>query len=376
MFQPPLIDKEAKFGFKGTPGSTLFKSNDEARKAIDPKTVKMDDQATVDQSIKDEVRSHGNGFFGDIGIWGAGAVTPNKWGVKEKILSPLEKMRDKVDEVNTAAGAKIVGNKSQDSLTAKFMSTPNSKKVGTGKNEDGLEQELFANGRKTSLTAPLQNTAKVVTPTLGAFWVGEKLYPPEEQVASNQDSDWEKDGFQEELITERLDKQAALEKVAFLEDEIEKLASEKETLEFEKQAFARKAEEEFFEKRAALEEKVRVEKELLEKTAKFDEFKLRTIAKKRSEHAVKIADEMLERGMIKQAQHDEKIDFLMDCDDKTFNLHSSMVKLAETDEKRLETSPYFIDYRDKDEASSPTRARQGVSKTGQTIGEAARDLRK
>lgn len=381
MFQPKLIEKEAGFGFAGAIGSKVHKTVREANRKINPENLHLDSQRQVNETVKGKIRSDGNGLMGDAGVWATNLLTPKSWNVKEKILTPLDKMKGKMDEVSTEAAGKITNLRPESKALGRLFSTPDNKVLGKETLSDGSVREIGAFQRKTSLTAPLENTAKVVTPFLGSMYVADKLYPAEEvneteKKAFESELLEEKNGLEDELLNERLDKQAVLSKVAALEDQLEKMASDIESLEHEKNMFWKKAENEAMEKSAAVKEKKRLENDLFEKQAAYEEYRLRTNAKARSGNAVKVAEEMLDSGLIKQAEFKEKVDFLMDCDDKTFNLHSSISKSAKTQEKRLETSPYIIDYRDKDEESSSPRARQGINKQGQTIGEAAKDLKK
>ena len=94
-------------------------------------------------------------------------------------------------------------------------------------------------------------------------------------------------------------------------------------------------------------------------------------ARERSEHAVKMAEAMLAQGMIKQAEVDSKIDYLMDCDDETFKLHGFISKISNDQQLSLENSPYLMETINRIEIPSQQR---GISKKGQTMGEAALDL--
>lgn len=379
MFQPELINKEAAMGFARAIGSKVHTRANSGRTAANRANTEFFSADKVKEGVKQQRRNDGNGIIADPLIWTAGAVTPKRWNVKEKILGPIDTLKDKMEEVSTNAAGRIVQNRKPDGMAQRFFSVPETTVVGKKALPDGTFEDLATVGRRTSLTAPIENTMKVGGPLLGSMYVAEKLYPMEdeqERQAFEQDFLEEKNGLETELLAERLDKKAALDKVAHLETKIEKLAYEIEGLEKEKDLFWKQASSEAEAKRSALKEKEDLEKQLLEKKAEHEELKLRTIAKERSGHAVKIAEAMLEDGLIKQAEFDEKVDFLMDCDSRTFNLHSSLLKQAETHEKGLESSAFFIDYRDKDEESSPHRSGRGLSKKGQTIGEAAKDLNK
>lgn len=382
MFQPKLIEKQAGLGFARAVGSKVHTKAGDATQAVKRRNMELFGQDKVDAEAAKKIREDGNGLIGDVSAWGAGFLTPKSWNVKEKILQPVDKVKKKMDDTSTNLAGKLVQNRKPDGAVQRLFSTPVNPVVGREQLQDGTFREISAPGRKTSLTAPIENTLKVTSPFLASAYVADKMYPAvgnEDQLEKQTfEMEWaeEKNGLEDELLTERLDKKAALDKIAALEEENERLASDVELLAQEKNAFWKKAEAEFEEKVAALKEKERIESTLFEKEANFKEFQLRTTAKERSKHAVKVAEELLEIGMIKQAEFNEKVDFLMECDDKTFKLHSSLSKHAESDEKGLETSAFFIDYRDKDEGSSPHRPGRGINRKGQTIGEAAKELNK
>lgn len=382
MFQPTFLEKEAKINpFKSMGQQRIIKDMDELkpmRGEVDGMDMLGRADLRKEQALR--TRNEGNGLVGDMAIGSLKYITPKSWGLHEKALNAAGAMKDSVRSVDTKITGKALDKMklSDENPLARLMSTKEVRTVAKAKPENTTgPRELVEEYRRASLLAPVQNTAKVTAPLLGTMYVADKMYPMEEEKqAFYSEEHVEKNGLQEELRIERLDKQAAFQKLAMLEEEVEKLAEELSEVKYEKDLFWRESEKERMEKKAAIEEKTRIEQEYFEKRAAYEEFKLRTTKRERVKHAVKIAEELLEDGIIKQAEFDSKVDFLVDCDDTTFNLHSSMVKRAQTEEKGLETSPFFVDYRSKDEESAQMRQKRGLSKRGQTIGEAARDLHK
>jgi hypothetical protein len=375
MFQPSFLNKQAAFGFANAIGKKVVRNLDEVSPAKSNNVLFLS-PGDAAKKVTEKRREDGNGLVGDVALGATGMLTPKSLALKEKVLKQVDKGKDFVNKWDTIAAGKVTKKMKDGSMGAKLMSVPEQRVVGSQMLRDGSELDITQTFRRASLLAPAQNTAKVVAPILGSMYVAEKMYPPEEQLAFEQYDSYEKNGLESELLTERLDKEAAFQKVAQLQEELEKMAAEVEASKHEKNMFWKEAETERLEKTAALKEKDVLERTLLEKTATYDEFRLRVTSRERSKNVIKVAENLLEAGLIKQAEFNNKVDFLMDCDNETFNLYSSMTKHAQSVEKGLESSPFFIDYRSKEEESSPQRPTRGLSKQGQTIGEAARDLQK
>lgn len=376
MFQPPFLEKEA---------AKLNFLNKSKNVFLNPKDVKLDATDTLsrldDKAIKnirnEEMKDAGNGLFGDVALWGVGLFSKDK---KNQIINKLNDFKGKVvdfDERMTGKALEKMKAK-PGGLLHKSMSVkkPTAVAETTRINPDGTTttRNLYdIESRKPSSLALFQNTAKVSSPLLASAFVAEKMYPMEEQMANVEELEFEKQAIEEELMTERMDKVAALQKVSELEDRIDEFEGLLKVAEDEKRLFEKVAKKEYTEKVAMMKEKEKIASELSQKEKEFNELFLRMKSKERSGHAVKIAETLLEKGFIKQAEFDNKVDFLMDCDSETFNLYNMMSKGAGTEEKGLESSPFFIDYISREETPY---ARKGLSKRGQTIGEAALDLQK
>lgn len=378
MFEGSFLPKEARLfkALKHTGEGTLRNLKGMNKNVESPHFYDAD---KIKDLNRQRVMDDGNGLFGDLGIGALGFI-PRKGKqlnayVKDKTVDFKNKMQEL--DFNTAVKMRQGLGIKDESMLGKFTSIKDTKQVGHAYEADGTRAMLDRTLRRPSLLAPPKHVATAATPILASMYVADKMYPmDEEQTASEYDDYQDKNGLEDELLTERLDKQAALDKVAHLEDKVEKLASHVEELTEEKNLFWKQAEAERVAKERVEMEKVAFEKEMFSKIAEYDEFKLRTNIRERSKNAVKVAEDLLEHGIIKQAGFKKKVDFLMDCDDETFNLHSSLSKRASDDEKGLASSAYIVDYSSKDDESSSLRPKRGLSIKGQTIGEAAKDLQK
>lgn len=377
MFDGNFLPKEARFGgaFKAVENIGRTKGPGVYKQPVGNAHRFFDEKELADLE-RQKIKEDGNGMFGDLAI-GATRFLPKGKEIYNKTIDKTVDFKRKAQELDQVGSEKVKKalKVKEGSMLDRFTSSKNRRTVGETTLSDGTKGALEEQTRRSSFLSPVKNTTAVATPFLASAYVADKLYP-EEKEAAYQDLQYEKTGVENELFVERLDKKAALEKVAFLENRIEKLASQVEELEEEKNLFWKEAEMVRKEKREVEREKLAYEKELMDKTASYDEFKMRAHARERSKHAIKIAEDMLETGFIKQAEFDKKVDFLMDCDEETFNLHSTLNKKASDNQKGLETSAYFVHYSSKEDESRQSRPSRGLSARGQTIGEAAKDLTK
>lgn len=379
---------------------------------------KMFDEKAVQDAIRKKDIDEGNGLVADALTGGTKMVANGVHRLRGgegasplagKIDEGVANMKGKLRSWDTSAGSFLGGK--NDGMRARIFSTPEKYKVGEQTLENGVA-DINKEVRRASLTAPITNTTRVATPILASLYVGEKMFgdgdnpdpnQPTEQAlagraaqeftpkmeqglgrtryASENPSDGaEKHGIvkSEESIAYELEKKAAFDKIAMLENEIEKLGSEvnyyrEEAAMFEKTAMIERSAKEEFKKRALISEI-----ELAEKTAAHREYELRVAARERSKVAVSIADSMLKTAQIKQVDYDKTIDHLMDCDDHSFKMYASMVKEASTGDEALESLSFLQDdiVKDASETIQSSGMSGYVNKTGQTIGEAAASMRK
>lgn len=345
--------------------------------AVDKSKMKLYNTDEVAEKLKDETIREGTGGFvvdGALGL--TKMVAP---GTKNPIENGVFKYKNTLDQWDTKAGQVLAGD-NPDSLRGKLFSKKVAPKVGEVEGGDSLLRQ----SRKPSAFAPVENTLKVTSPFLAAAYVGEKLYPDEIRQDVNQapyEPNVQKTAshdYFDSSIMEQMDKIASLQKIAELELSVSKFASELETLSLEKTAVERQlevvtGEKEEMEKRAAV-----AERNYLEKQSEYDELRLRTIAQKRSKVAVELGEEMLEVGLVKQAELDSMIDRLMDCDESTIKMYKNMVNDTKKQDESIETLAFLREYKSNDKLATTSfdLAPNSLSKRGQSIGEAARDLNK
>jgi hypothetical protein len=161
-----------------------------------------------------------------------------------------------------------------------------------------------------------------------------------------------------------------------LEESLVEAENRLEKFAMEKNAVERRLEETIREKELLGKKASMVEENLLEKVAEFEELRLRTIAKERSKVAVDLSEQLLEVGIIKQAHFNDTIDKLMECDESTIKMYENMVKDSKNHDESLESLAFLREYKINDKLASSSDGTNLLSKRGQTIGEAARDLNK
>lgn len=352
---------------------------------VNPAEMNLFDRQQVIDKTVGEMKREGTGSFVVDGLLGlTKKVFP---GSKDGIENAVVKSKGVLEHLD-AKGGQLLAGKNPDSFRGKLLSSKVSRQVGEVKDPDGKISPLLREDRKPSLAAMVEKPVKFVTPFLATAYAADKLYPNQpaedknvavptyETELQKQSSELESDALFDKTVVDELDKVASLQKIAKLEDELEKVAAElqdahMEKLAMEKRLVETEKEKDFFEKQAS-----ETKNNLLEKTAAFEELRLRTIAQKRSKVAVDLSEKMLECGFIKQAELADTQDELMVCDERTIKMYQNLVKEAKTQEESLESLAILGEYKGNDKLASQSKdlAPHGLSKRGQSIGEAARDL--
>lgn len=347
-----------------------------------PGDVRFYDQDEIRKHMRDASDLDGTGsFVGDIGIGAINLLTPKSWGLADKLNEGSFKMKRGFEKLDTKAGEYLAGD-DPTSFRGRIFSSPTGRngqgiRVGEKTNPDGSVSPIMEGtdvDQRPSLLAPVVNSYKLLTPFLATAFVADKFFPqqpnpqavnqapPMQQTASH--LDW----------ADAMDKQASLTKIAQLEEEVLEKQAAIEQLIDENRLLQKQAMDVQKKEREIKRSFDHYKQDTMMKKAEHEEFRLRTVARERSQHAVKLAEEMLENGMIKQADFNKHVDRLMECDADTFELQANLVKEATKNKEGLESLSFLSDYYSNDNPfSRPTR---GLSKTGQTIGEAARELRK
>lgn len=344
--------------------------------AIPNDKLRMFSEEEVAEKAKQQSVKQGTGSFVTDALLGLTKfVAPI---TKEPIENAVHKSKQVFEGADTAIGKRLAGNK-PDSLRGKLFSSKVNHQIGEGNNGDGSISRVMGENRRPSAVAPIENTVKITTPFLAAAYVGEKLYPenkPQEGNIAPYEDDLNKGALFDPSFMEQMDKIASMQKIAELEESLNHAENKLEKVAMEKTAVEKRLEttireNESLEKRASL-----AEENLLEKVAEFEELRLRTIAKERSKVAVDLAEQLLEAGIVKQAHLNDTIDNLMECDESTIKMYCNMVKEGKSHDESLESLAFLREYKINDKLSTSPDRTNGLSKRGQTIGEAASDLNK
>lgn len=374
--------------------------NGTAAARVDGGTARMFSPEEIAEKVKERDIGEGNGLVGDIvlgSIKGIGnmatrAVKKDKnveWAGSSAIDNASAKVKEVSRDLSTRSGQKVIdaiGGGRPGSLRGKLFSTLEEVPVGERVLGDGTTVPILEKQRRASLFAPVQNTAKVGGPLLGSMYLAEKMYPMEDR--SDTPTVGEMTGMAQQIAhpaTQHMpriamedlfgmEKQAMLDKQAELEGQVLAKTAQVESLSrdlewMEKRAVEADERATSFEKRAAS-----LQEELNHERAEHKELMLRTAARARSAEAVKIARSMLERGMIKHAEYDRQVDKLMDCSEDELILFEKMASSEKVGEESIETLAFLSDTYNSSDEPSRRRVEKGLSKSGQTIIEAAREI--
>lgn len=366
-------------------------------------TERMFSPEEIAEKIKERDIGEGNGLVGDIvlgSIKGIGnmatrAIKKDKgveWAGSSAIDNASAQLKATTRDLSTRSGQKVIdaiGGNKPGSLRGKLFSSLEDVPIGERTLPDGTVAPIFEKQRRANLLAPIQNTAKVGGPLLGSMYLAEKLYPQETREDSPTIGEMTGVAQQVALPASQhmpghmprvamdifgMEKQAMLDKQALLEGELLAKTAQIDTLNrdldwMEKRATEADERATTFEKRAAS-----LQDELNLQRKEHEEFILRTAARQRSEGAVKIARTMLEKGLIKQAEYERQVDKLMDCPEEELLLFEKMASSEKVGEESIETLAFLSDTISSSDEPQRRRVEKGLSKTGQTIFEAAREI--
>lgn len=296
----------------------------------------------VDQFIKNETK----GDFGLVGLAGSGVkglaksvkkgvdkVAPESVSnglnkaiektkpVQDKLSNARQKMDTAIADLDMKGGAighKYAPGKSKDL----FVKNKKVELEGT----DALGNKMFAEHKITSASEPLKKARNVAVPVAGGMYLADKMeklkYDPNKEGQGDLNKSAEtKDEVIDKLANMIQNDNVHSNQKLSRESYLAKRAEEKECFE-QMVKLASEASEvlkivsaerfEFMEKIARLEE----EKE---------EMARQMLLMKRQDRSEKLADEMLEKGMLKQSNYQDKVSELNNLDDDSFNLLKSTV---------------------------------------------------
>ena len=404
LLKEALLNPHMAQGFKNMflSAKPLVKKTDEAVHVtknpthLQPGTVKMFSPEEIAEEIRRKDLEQGNGMVLDGLLggtkWVANKVTQKVKGDKDVIWSGSDvidntslKLKEKARELNTRGGAKmmdLIGGNKPGSFRGKLFSTGVDTKIGERVLEDGSVIPIMEKQRRASAVAPVENTVRMATPFLASAYLAEKMMPPEKDKTTVRDMAETLPSAVERLPMTRhasevvfeLDKQAMLDKHAILEErllekeaQLNVISQERDLMEKLSADLSKRADA--FEKQAS-----ELRESLMEKEAAHEELILRMAARERYVPAEKIATRLLEQSMIKQAEYESKIAELMDCSDDVFKLYEKMYTSGKYGEESIESLAFLEDTYISSNEQSSSRVGKGLSKTGQTIGEAAHEL--
>lgn len=353
---------------------------DSGANTVNPEKVKFLNDAEKAQKVSDaEKRLGTSSMVADAGLWGIKKIP----GFREPIEKTVAAANRGLTKADTYVGGLLAG-KNPASFRGRLFSKKTPESVGVVQNPDTTFSELSKMDRRTSVYAPVEKTVKFTTPFLATAYVADKMYSDDEKdlggnlnQATYENEMQKSSSLFDQSLSEQMDKVASMQKIAELETLVEKYADDLESAQLEKKA-ALDTLEKVTKEKAQIEKRASsAERNLLQKQAEHEELRLRTIAQQRSKVAVNLAEDMLEQKLIKQAEYKGTVDKLMECDEDTIKMYESLVKEARTSSDCLETLSYFGEYKENDkQAATPDLAKSGLSKRGQSMGEAARDLNK
>jgi hypothetical protein len=394
-----FLEKEAFFGrFLGRGASNgtnlgkfVMNAEKEVGKANGP--VRMYDGDKIKKIQREEMDRESNGLVLDAGI-GAMKFLPKGEKIQQKAKDGMAYLKDKTIAADTWAGKHLAG-KNPEKARGKFFSTPVGEQgrgiaVGEKTNADGSVSQLFEGSggqdRRPSLMGPVTNTTKVVSPFLATAYVGEKMYgnenkeeqqPQTMKVAENNSDGMEVRGIlKEEIMSLELDKQASMNKIAQLEENLEKSAAEIDSLTSENHLLQKEAAYEREEKMGVRKELSKVQRELDKTASDFSFYKQQMFDEKREKVAFDMVGKMLELQMIKQSEYNERFGELKTASEDQLKLYDMLIKQAQNQEEGLASLGVLVDYNSNGVDSYVGTAENGLSKRGQTIGEAAKELNK
>lgn len=371
----------------------------DAYKSADPSNVKFNNQKQMNKNHFEQQKKQGFGMLGNAALWGVGKVPKFGKGWKDVARENLTKFKINAKEMDANIAGKV-----KDSLGVKrggaidkFTSRKHKVQVGT-EMRNGVETPIFRDSdRVDSLTAPFANTMKKATPLVGSFVIGDKAWdqgmkmmgaddgtgteqtpPPEyiqqQQFAQNPNYNYANGAEQLAYrMEEGLLKEAAISKIATLEDEVSKLNTIVKIAKHEREVLMNDSlhyQDELDHYKEAYE---KATDELEKVSMKYQETVNDIEKEAKRKEVEKVAEKLLERGIIKQAELNEYRDFLEKSDEFVLEAFTKVANSAVNGE----LGNLFDIEKSAKELPLPSSETIGkISSTGQTMAEAVSDLLK
>lgn len=334
----------------------------------------------TNDAIREE--KEGFGMGSQIGLGAIGMVPFKGKAMKEKASTGLARMRIKAKDAEQNISSKV-----KDKIKLKqggFLdnSTKITKqiKVGEEVGPNGVKMPINRQvERDAIISAPIKKVTDFAVPIMGYTYLEDKVLGDgskgDKQNIENPNTpqpNYDENNnvhFKTASLVQELEKKAALDKVAALESELKDVNGLLKYAQTKNDILIKDAGEMFEEISTYKNDIHDLEKELKEKEEEIKRITEERNNQERDEKVETIANNLLERGIIKQVDFKETLAQLKVCDDTTFKMYE---KLAFSDalEKGLEKDVYMLEYIHKQSSNISDH----ISKIGETIGEAARDL--
>ena len=353
-------------------GQPAYNSRPEAYKPKNSEDYKYHDQAKMKNLDFNANKNSGFGLPVDMTLGAVGFIprVGKKW--QENAKNALTKQKIKGKEFDTEMTGKVkdaLGVK-RGGMIDKFTSKEH--KIPIATNNAG--EALYRDVRLDSALAPLQNTSKVALPMIGSTVVFDKTVDALSG-GENQQEGYEPQYYEEQLANEinlvGIEKNAAIEKIAALENELDELGEIIKVARYEKEILVNdnlKFQDDLDYYKNQYEKLAKEHNELLEKYS--SEVKESQKTEKLAKAKI-LAEKLLERGIIKQAKFDKYINHFVEGDEMVFE---TLTKIANDFEAGLDF-PATLSENESMQPAHPSELAIGkVSSSGQTISEAIADL--
>lgn len=328
-----------KIGPKPNPGVL---TKEDVVKDIHLNTVEENTQA-----LKNIMARQGTGTMLDAPIAGIRAIPPiKKLVTNERYKKTLNSYQTRLNDADRAAGEYLASkNKVFKSIFTADDMIPKAKVI----TESGKKVDAYVPTQVSRLSAPLDKTKHFAIPMMAVIGL-DNMYENTKSKDKEGDFPVQKAAdVRESLINKLAD---VISKTAFMTEPEEKTAIVSDAL-LEKIAAAAGMLKQAHSKIASLENTVAC------LTGERDSLKLQIMAKERSQRAVKLAKEMVRKGMIKQAELQDQEDFIMGLNDETYNILRKTVenvpsKQATSVQNGLDKVSYIVAETFDDEPDKPS----------------------
>jgi len=328
---------------KAAPNSKVLNKAQSLGKEDSILKAKLNTQAENTEAVKDILGRRGTGTLLDLPIGLIRALPPVKKRLTdEKYKNLLYSYQSKLIEADRAGGEALA--KRNKLLKSLFTETDLLPKVHV-ETKSGNKIDAFVPTEVSRLSAPVDKTKRLALPILALYGVSSIADSPKKESSAKRTR--EGDIVVQKVSSVNLDevKSKLIEKIANTLAALNDNASAKSpSVEMVAQQKILKAAELLKQASVTIEN---LREQLANEQEDNKRLKLQILAKERSQRAVKLAKEMARKGMIKQAEYDSQVDYIMGLDDEAYGLlqktvDSVPVKTANTDSNGVDKLSYML----------------------------------